>query len=321
VLLLLERSVARQREMVEVVATAWDGNESWLILLAIGVWASFPAAFGTGLPGLYLPLIVMLFALIFRGVAIEMVSASVAPAWQWRYAFGVGSLLAAFAQGTVIGGLLSGVRTAAGSTYVGHSFDFFTPYSVLTGLATVLLYGTAGAAVLQWKAEGELRISAAAAGRVLLVLTTLFAVVCALSLPATALPVQLSSSGRAWPFAVLVAVAAWAVLVAGRAFGRLPDRRPMIAVVVAQVCGVLALAVAAYPTLVPRSVTVDSAKAPAATLDFMLVGVGINIPLLLFYNWYAHHVFRGKYRPSEPRPAGVSATAQALAARPARAGR
>jgi cytochrome bd ubiquinol oxidase subunit II len=312
ILLLADRDLARQRQMVEIVATAWDANESWLILLGVTAWAGFPGGYGTALPALFLPLIVMLFAIIWRGVAIEMVSASPG-ATRWRYAFGIGSLVAALAQGMVIGGLLSGVRVRD-AVYVGRSFDFFTPYAVLTSLATVLLYTTAGAAMLQLKGEGELRRRAGTAGRVALGFLAVLTVLCAVSLKGTAAPVNLSAPGRAATFGLLVAISAAALVTAGWSFGRPPDGRPMAALVVAQACGLAALAVAVFPSLVPPSVTVTSAVSPPGSLDFLLVGVGANIPLVLFYNWYAHHVFRGKYRAAAPpRPAGLSRAAQALA--------
>jgi len=82
--------------MLEQVAQAWDGNETWLVLLGVSLWAGFPLAFGTILPHAYLPLIVMLFSLIVRGVSVEMASQA-HPAPRWERAFGVASLTAALA--------------------------------------------------------------------------------------------------------------------------------------------------------------------------------------------------------------------------------
>ena len=95
---LAERDPRRRGEMLELVAVAWDGNESWLVLMGVAMWAGFPLAFGTILPHAFLPLIVMLFALIVRGVAVEMASQK-PPAPGWVTAFGIGSLVAALAQG------------------------------------------------------------------------------------------------------------------------------------------------------------------------------------------------------------------------------
>ena len=94
ILTLLDGDPQRRRESVEIVATAWDGNESWIVLLGVALWAGFPTAYGIALPALYLPLVVMLLAIIVRGAAIEMVSASPTPPRGGLLAFGVGSLVA-----------------------------------------------------------------------------------------------------------------------------------------------------------------------------------------------------------------------------------
>ena len=103
---LFERDEQRRDEMLEQVAQAWDGNETWLVLLVVSLWAGFPLAFGTMLPHAYLPLIVVLLSLIVRGVSVEMASqAQPAPAPGWKRAFGIASLVAGLAQGVVFGTL------------------------------------------------------------------------------------------------------------------------------------------------------------------------------------------------------------------------
>jgi cytochrome d ubiquinol oxidase subunit II len=312
-LLLTERDQKRRREMVEIVATAWDGNETWLILFGVATWAGLPTAYGVLLPALYLPLIVMLFSIILRGAAIELIStASDGVPRRWGLAFGVGSLLAAFAQGVAIGGLLSGVEVTDG-VFTGGPFDFLNAYSVLTGLATVVLYATAGAAFLRLKAEGGLRERAGSAGRVTLGFTAVLSLVAALSLGATATGSHLDGTLRVTLFTILVVVAIGGGVVAWIGFGRRPDRLALTGVVTAEVAGLLALLVVLVPRIVPPGLTIHEASSPGSTFVVLLVGIGLNIPLVLFYSWYAHHVFRGKYRePQLARPAGLSASAQAL---------
>jgi cytochrome d ubiquinol oxidase subunit II len=311
-LLLLERDSRRRREMVEIVATAWDGNETWLILLAVATWGGLSKAYGVALPALFLPLVVMLFALVLRGVSIEMISSDEGVPRAWGLAFGAGSLVASFAQGVAIGGLLSGVAIRGGQ-FAGGVFDFLTPFSVLTGLAAVLLYGLAGAAFLQLKTDDGLRVRAAATGRVLLGFTAALALVCALSLDATATMVHLHSVARITLFTALVVIAAGGFVVAWLGFARGPDSRPLTGVVMAEVAGLLALVTLVAPTIVPPGLTIHEAASPGLTFLMLFIGVGLNIPLLLFYSWYAHHVFRGKYRvPDEQRLVGLSASAQAL---------
>ncbi|MEX0428535.1 cytochrome d ubiquinol oxidase subunit II [Nocardioides sp. DS6] len=312
-LLLLDRDERRRREMVEIVATAWDGNETWLILFGVAAWAGLPTAYGVMLPALYIPLIVMLFSIIARGAAIELIStANDGVPFRWGLAFGLGSLIASFTQGVAIGGLLSGVTVTDG-VFTGHTWDFLNAYSVLTGLATVVLYATAGAAFLRLKTEGPLRDRAGAAGRVSLGFTAVLSLVAALSLGATPTGTHLSSPLRVVFFVILVVVAVAGGVVAWIGFGRRPDRLALTGVVAAEVAGLLALLDILVPRVVPPGLTIGEAGAPGATFVVLLVGIGLNIPLVLFYSWYAHHVFRGKYRePQLARPAGLSASAQAL---------
>jgi cytochrome d ubiquinol oxidase subunit II len=249
---------------------------------------------------------------VLRGVSIEMISSDEGVPRAWGLAFGAGSLVASFAQGVAIGGLLSGV-TIRGGQFAGGAFDFLTPFSVLTGLATVLLFGVAGAAFLQLKTDGGLRARAAAAGRVLLGFTAVLALLLAVSLEATATTVHIHSAARITLFTILVVVAAGGFVVAWRGFGRGPDNRSLTGVVVAEVAGLLALVTLVAPTIVPPGLTIQAAASPGRTFLMLFIGVGLNVPLLLFYSWYAHHTFRGKYRvPDEQRPAGLSASAHAL---------
>ncbi len=117
---LFERDGHYRHEMLELVAQAWDGNETWLVLLGVGLWAGFPLAFGTILPHAYLPLIVMLFAIIVRGVSVEMASQA-APAPAWERAFGIASLVAALAQGVVLGTLTASLTVVNGA-FSGSAF-------------------------------------------------------------------------------------------------------------------------------------------------------------------------------------------------------
>lgn len=161
--------------------------------------------------------------------------------------------------------------------------------------------------------DGGLRSRAAGTGRVLLGCTAVLALLCALSLDATATPVHLHSAGRVVLFTVLVVIAAGGFVLAWIGFSRGPDSRSLTGVVVAELAGLLALVTLVAPTIVPPGLTIQGAESPGLTFLLLFVGVGLNVPLLLFYSWYAHHVFRGKYRvPDEQRPAGLSASAHAL---------
>jgi cytochrome d ubiquinol oxidase subunit II len=298
-LTLFERDGGTRRNMLDVVGNVWDGNESWLILVAMGLWAGFPDAYATALPGLYLPLCLMLFALIFRGFAIEMALHRPGFDRVWGRLFGLGSLAAAFAQGVVFGGLLSGI-SVVNHRFAGSTWDFLGHgYALLTGCATVLLYIWAGAAQLQAKLPGD---ESRRAGRQVRLLTGPVVLACALS--ASLLPIattghlRLNGVDRWLPFGYGLLIAAGAFYTAWRWAGRAPKQVSFFAAAAAQAAGLLALICLYFPQLVPPSVTMYSAAAGRNTLVFLTVMIGIIGPGTVAYGIYAHWVFRSASPPT-----------------------
>jgi cytochrome d ubiquinol oxidase subunit II len=295
VLSLFERDAADRRIMLEVTGNVWDGNESWLIMLAMGLWGGFPEAYATALPGLYLPLIVMIFSLIFRGFSLEMALHRPLADRIWTGWFGIGSLAAAFTQGLLFGGLMSGITVRNGE-FAGATWDFFGHgYAVLTGLATVALYCLAGAARMQSKSEGELRRKMAAAIRPLTLATVAAVALSAVLLPVvTSAHLYLGGVDRWLPFGYAVLVAAGGFWTAYWRAGRAPDRVPFLAVAAAETAGMVALVALLFPQLVPPAVTMYSAAASRETLDFLAIMVGVLVPITLAYHAFANWVFRGR---------------------------
>jgi cytochrome d ubiquinol oxidase subunit II len=294
---LFERDPAHRRHMLESVAVGWDGNETWLILLGVALWAGFPLAFGTLLPHAYLPVIVVLFSLVVRGVSVEMASQA-PPAPRWTTAFGVASLLAAFAQGFALGTLTSAVHLR-GDVYTGSAFGAFSWFCVLSGLTVTAGYTALGYAYTKHKSTGLLRESAARRGAVSTAVGGVLLVALLFAVDATAAPLNLTSPGRASAFAVLLLFAAGG---AGISLVTFPWKRqsgagdvlPLGGLVVATVSVFLALGVGRYPVLLPPGLTVDSTAGPHSTMVFILVGIGLNMPLVLAYNVFAHRAFAGK---------------------------
>ncbi|MDX3763278.1 cytochrome d ubiquinol oxidase subunit II [Streptomyces sp. AK02-04a] len=114
ILSLFDRSDQRRKEYNELIATAWDANESWIILAGVALWAGLPGVYATVLPGVYLPLVVMLLAIVLRGTAIELQSAAPDYRRGWGLVFGISSLVATVCQGLVAGGVLSGLPHRGG---------------------------------------------------------------------------------------------------------------------------------------------------------------------------------------------------------------
>ncbi len=141
------------------IAPIWDGNETWLVLGSIGLLAAFPLAFAIIMPAVYFPILVMLLALVFRGVAFEFRFRDAEHRTFWDQAFHYGSAVATFAQGIVLGAFIQGFKVD-GRHFAGTSFDCFTPFSLLTGVALLFGYGLLGACWLILKTEGDLQKSA-----------------------------------------------------------------------------------------------------------------------------------------------------------------
>ena len=149
--------VSRDR-MMSSVAPVWDGNETWLILAGTGLLAAFPLVYAVFLPALYIGVFLLLAGLIFRGIAFEFrFKASEASRHWWDRSFNIGSTIAAFAQGAVVGAYIQGFEVVD-FQYAGGPFDWLTPYTLLTGVGTLAGYALLGAAWLVWKLDGGPRM-------------------------------------------------------------------------------------------------------------------------------------------------------------------
>ena len=313
VLTLFQPDAARRRQMLEVVGNVWDANEIWLVLVAMGLWACMPDAYATALPGLYIPLVVMLFALIFRGFSVEMTLHRAVSDRTWTRLFGVGSLVAAFAQGVLFGGLLCGI-TVHDQRFADATWDFFGHgYGVLTGLATVALFCLAGAAMLQAKTVGALRDQMAGLVRRLTLATVWAVALSAALLPvATSARLQLDGVDRWLPFSYAVLVAAAGFCTAYWRAGRTPDLVPFLAVSAAEIPGLVALVALYYPQIVPPSVTLYSSAASRNTLAFMVIAITVFVPGTIAYHAYANWVFRGRQPLDDGAAPGRPATPPAV---------
>ncbi|MFG2887456.1 cytochrome d ubiquinol oxidase subunit II [Streptomyces sp. NPDC048297] len=311
----------RRREYSEIVATAWDANESWIILVGVVLWAGLPGVYAVVLPGVYLPLIVMLVSIILRGLGLEMQSAAGGYRRGWALLFGWASLVATVCQGLVLGAVLTGPQQHDG-TFSGGAFDWFSLYGVLCALGAVALYLLAGAAWLQDKTEGWSRSRTLRTGRSLLVATAVMVLVLGLTLDgADPQSLHLGDPVRAVLVGLAVAVAVVAGAFAWYGFGRRPDWRPFAAVTTMTAAGLLGLVALTAPVVVPPGLTVHQAASPHSSLVFLVLGVGLCMPFVLAYNFYAWRSFRGKFTdpvetPIPPLPSRV----QPLVAPPAPTG-
>lgn len=292
--LLLTQKDARLRDkMVDAIAPTWDGNETWLVMAAIALFAGFPIAYGILLPALYLPLILMLLALGIRGVTFEFRVQSVHYKHVWDAAFGIASVLAALAQGAVAGTLLAGV-SVAGDRFAGSVFDVANPLALLCGCALLAGYVMLGAGWLRLKEEGALRDFA---GRILrkanlafLVFAMLACFVIAMLQPE--LRSRLAGHWIGFAFVLILVLAAAAATL--RSIAGASDRRPFVFSVIQCALAALIVWLFIYPDVVPFRIALwDAASAPS-THALLLAGAVFVTPLILTYSAFAYRVFRGK---------------------------
>ncbi|WP_371643266.1 cytochrome d ubiquinol oxidase subunit II [Streptomyces mirabilis] len=317
ILSLFDRSDQRRKEYNELIATAWDANESWIILAGVALWAGLPGVYATVLPGVYLPLVVMLLAIVLRGTAIELQSAAPDYRRGWGLVFGISSLVATVCQGLVAGGVLSGLPHRGG-VFTGGTWDWLTPYSMLCALGLVAVYLLAGAAWLQDKTTGTAHDRAGRLGRPLLVAVAAAGLVLGFGLRvADPQHLRFDQPLRASLFGLAVAVAVVCASIAWYGFGRRPDWRPFVAVAGTEAAGLLAIVAATAPVVVPPGLTVHAAASPHGSQLFLLIGVGGCMPVVLTYNIYAWWVFRGKFaQPTAGTEAAVPSDSTTAAKRP-----
>jgi cytochrome d ubiquinol oxidase subunit II len=283
---------------MNTVAPVWDGNETWLILGGGGLFAVFPLAYAVVMPALYAPIIAMLLALIFRGVAFEYRWRTHRGKVLWDFSFFGGSVVAAFAQGVALGALVQGIEVE-NRAYAGGNWDWLTPFSILTGVALVVGYALLGATWLVMKTDGYVRLRAVrfawitAAGTV--------ALIGVVSLLTPFLDPGYLERWFGMPnvfFTIWVPVM---LLIAGyvlvRGLREERDRWPFLAALSMFVLSFIGLGISFYPYIVPPRLTIWDAAAPPASQIFLLVGAAVLIPMILGYTVYAYWVFRGKVDP------------------------
>ena len=320
ILMLTDRDATRCKEMMEIIATAWDGNESWFVLLGIALFAGFPLAYSIILPAFYIPMILMLLSLIFRGMSLEFQSLSTGYQRNFGLAFSLGSLVAAFCQGLMVGAFVTGIPVRDGH-FAGTPFGFLSGFSLLTGLFFVCSYCLTGASWLNDKMEGEPGDSAKRKGRILTPVVGVLLVAMAILVPFVS-PVVGNSLSTAQLLTAIgtTLLAVISLYITWYSLKHMGNVIPFLFAVFALALPLLNLLILNYPYVVPRTVTFWQAAAPQSSINFLLIGVGCCIPIVLAYNTYAYYVFRGKFTPffSERLSADIAARTQSAVDRAGR---
>ena len=297
ILFAAERGAEDRDVMVNSIAPVWDGNETWLVLGGGGLFAVFPLAYAVIMPALYPVIIMMLLALVFRGVAFEFRFRARTPLGRrlWDFSFFAGSTAAAACQGLALGTLLQGVKVA-NRAYAGGWWDWLTPFSMLCSVAVVAGYAWLGSCWLIWRTEGPLQVRVRKQSQILSVVV--LALIVAVSIWTPFLNGIFMHRWFTWPGIALTSPVP--VLVALIAVGfhygiaREHHLTPFLCALAIFALCFAGLGISVYPMMVPPSITILEAAAPRISQLFLLVGASVLIPLILTYSMLSYWVFRGK---------------------------
>ena len=297
--------------MTASIEPVWDGNETWLILGGGGLFAAFPLAYAILMPAFYLPVLLMLAALIFRGVAFEFRHKAVRKPTRlfWNGAFFGGSLVAALSQGLILGGFIQGVEVE-GRAFAGGAFDWLSPFAILVAISVAVGYCLLGACWLILKLEGD--VQARARKRAIMALFGVALCFAAVSLATLSIDPRVTERwgfsmtsvepAKLLPLAPIpLAGIALVVLTARDLMMKVhaPEWRPWVFSAGIFLTGYLGLAVSLFPYLVPFEVDVWAAAARDNALMLMFVGAAIMLPVILIYTGYVYSLFWGKVDPEE----------------------
>jgi cytochrome bd ubiquinol oxidase subunit II len=294
----LGRDESERRVLINTIGPVWDGNEVWLLTAGGATFAAFPGWYAAMFSSFYLPLLLVLIALIVRGVAFEYRGKRDDPRWRrrWDAAIFGGSLLPAILWGVAFGNVLHGIKLNAAHNYAGNFFDLLTPYALLGGAATLTLFTLHGAVFLALRTDGDLRARANA----LVTSLGLAAVVAGGGFLAWTEAAHRSAGHTATGAAsiALAAVAAAGLIAAISANRYRREGLAFLGNAVAIVAATAALFTALYPRVLPSTIspaytlTTANSSSTAMTLMVMTVVAAIFLPLVLAYQAWTYWVFR-----------------------------
>lgn len=299
---IFSRTDAERGLLMASIENTWHDHQTWLLLLGGMLFGAFPRFYSIVLSSLYIPILVMLFGLMFRGVAFEFRALSQRKP-VWGLSFGFGSLLVSLAQGFALGGLFGGLHVLGGK-YEGSPWGWLSPYSILVAAGLICGYVMLGANYLIFKTTGDIRkrsrrYSLAAS------LCTLIVSVCVHAWTTERYP-HMAAKWLATPevyfMAGFLALTVFSFVMFFRSLRKGPDYGPLAWNALIILFSFADVSVGMYPDMIPNFVsapmTVREAAASPRTLTFMLAATAILLPVILAYTAYKNHVFRGKVHES-----------------------
>jgi len=281
--------------MMNSIAPIWDGNETWLIYGGGILFAAFPTAYAILLPALYIPLMLMIFALIFRGVAFEFRIKAKKSRWIWDYSFTFGSTLAAFSQGLILGSLIEGYKID-NMKFTGGSFDWLTSFSITTAFGGVFGYALLGVCWVILKTTKDTKKWAKNIVKPLNFILGLFILMVSLKTP-IAYP-EIAQRWFTLPNLIfllpipLITLYCWIKIFDFK--NTHLDHMPFIYCITIFILSFIGLGISLWPYIIVNQLTIWDLSAPPKSLQLVFITLCISLPIVLGYTIFVYRLFKGK---------------------------
>ncbi|MEC4986882.1 MAG: cytochrome d ubiquinol oxidase subunit II [Oscillatoria sp. PMC 1068.18] len=285
----------RRGILMTSLSNVWDANETWLVLMGGSLFGAFPLAYGTILNALYIPIILMVFGFIFRGVAFEF-REQANRKWFWNLAFGIGSFIAALGQGFALGGVLAGIKVDEAGHFIGTTWDWLNLPSVLVALTLIQGYVLIGSTYLVWKTSDELQETHYQTAKLAAITTLIGAILITIATPIFYgyARIRLLNPPQIYIFALIPLLGILLIWLLLQSLNRKEERTPFVWAILLFLLTFIGLALVVFPYIIPTEITIYEAAADPSALVFMIIFIGALIPVMIFYNIYSYVVFRGK---------------------------
>lgn len=295
ILSLTSSNEERRGILMTSLSNIWDANETWLVLMAGGLFGAFPLAYGTILNALYIPIFLMIFGFVFRGVAFEF-REQANRKFFWNIAFGAGSFAAALGQGFALGAVLAGIRVDESGHFIGSTWDWLSWQSVLAALTLIQGYVLIGSTYLIWKTSGELQAHHYRTAKIAAGTTLVGALLLTISTPVfyESVRTRLFQQPQVYVFAAIPFLGVLLIALLVRSLFRQAEVAPLVWTILLFLLSFIGLGLVVFPYIIPTEITIYEAAADPSALVFMIIFIGFLIPVMLFYNIYQYIVFRGK---------------------------
>ncbi len=285
----------RRSILMTSLGNVWDANETWLVLMGGALFGAFPLAYGTILTALYIPIMMMLFGLIFRAVAFEFREHSNRK-YFWNLAFGAGSFLAALAQGFALGSVLEGIAVDKAGHFIGGTWDWLDWKTTLVALTLIQGYVLIGSTYLIAKTEGELQTTHYRTAKIAALTTLIGAIAITIATPVfyESARTKLFEQPLIYIFSAIPILGVLLIGLLLRSIEKKEEWTPFLFTILLFLLTFFGLGLIVFPYVIPTQITIYQAAASSSALVFMIIFIGFLIPIMLFYNIYQYIVFRGK---------------------------